>query len=192
MLLAAVAVVGSVQASPIPPDAISDVLAAANGERNFQNRFPGTAFVSTGGCTDFAGDIGTGCGSAEASTLGFFNTAVPGPGVLTLKDLGQAKVKGDVSIASGPQFEAAVRTDASAHLSYYVGVIPNCATFPTCPPVSAPHFPVDIDVSFLLHGIGTETGGGHTTSAQISVSVNGFNMGGAFCGFRRRPISVPN
>jgi hypothetical protein len=158
------------QANPLPPDAMSDVFAGANGQRSFFNAFHGTTTVSAGACIDFAGDLGIACGFASAGTLGFFPPSVVAPGLLS--NLGRADAGGDVWITPGPQTGVAVRADASARLLYYVEVIAR----PSAPANAV----VPIDVGFGVRGSGHVTGGGFNTFAQIAVSVNGFNMGGAF------------
>jgi hypothetical protein len=164
---------GSVQAATVSPDAMSDVVAASNGVRSFFNAFQGTTMVSAGTCIDFPGDLGVGCGLASAGTLGFFSPSVIAPGLLS--NLGRADVAGDVSIMPGPQNGVAVRADASARLLYYVGVMAS----PSAPANAV----VPVNVGFGVRGSGHAIGGGFNTFAQIAVSVNGFNMGGAFTEF---------
>jgi hypothetical protein len=184
--LLTIAVARTAQGSPLPPDAVSDVLAAANLQRDFQNGAHGVASATMAGCTDFAGDLGVGCGNANADTLGFFSTSVPAPGALTLKDLGQAHADAAVSIASGPQYGLAIRADARARLLYYIEVVPVVALPPG---FSAP---LPIDIHYALNNSGFAVGGGFTVFSRISVSVNGFNMGGAFTDSQNGSGSVTN
>ena len=159
--------------SIVAPPAVSDVFARANGVTSFLNGALGTHTVSAGQCIDNPGDLGITCGLTTMGTFGFFPPYVIGPGLLS--SLGNASVNGNVTITSGPQFGVAVRADGSGRLQYYVGVL------------ALPGAPVGVDVpitvGYSLDGHGHAIGGGFTSFAQIAVSVNGSNMGGAFTDF---------
>jgi hypothetical protein len=173
LLVPALVLPTAAAAVPFVPDATSQLVVNASGQIVISN------VVGTNSIGADPPEVVTARGTfdtgASATTLGVSPTTVIAP--TTITGLGVASVGGSAraTAASPAQSGEGAAATASAHLIYFVGVVPLVPLPPGAPPV-------DIDVGFTLLGSAHGEGGGGFGFAQINVGIgiNGAFTGGAF------------